>query len=82
VLGKLFGRSKKSFDELMDEFYKASQDYVSHRMDETALLETQLRILKKAARIAKDDKQKLVVNACLLELKGLKEAIQSDVVRD
>ena len=82
MLGKLFGRSKKSFDELMDEFYKASQDYVSHRMDETALLETQLRILKKAARIAKDDKQKLVVNACLLELKGLKEAIQSDVVRD
>ena len=82
ILGKLFGRSKKSFDELMDEYYSASRDYISRRIDEKALLETQLKILKQAAKIAKDDKQKLIVNACLLELKRLEEAIQSGVVRD
>ena len=51
-------------------------------MDEKALLETQFRILKQAVRIAKDDKQKLVVNACLQEVEGLKKAIQSGVERN
>jgi hypothetical protein len=78
MLGKLFG-GNKSFDELMDEYYSASHDYISRRIDEKTLLETQLKILKQAARMAKDDKQKLLVNACLLELKGLEKAIRSRV---
>jgi hypothetical protein len=46
IFGKLLGRSKKSFDELMDEYYSTSKDYISRLIDEKALLETQLRILK------------------------------------
>ena len=54
----LFGK-KKSFDELMAEYSKV------HYRDFQKRFET----LKQAAKIAKDDKEKLIVNAEYLQLK-------------
>ena len=53
----LFGR-KKSFGELMDEYYNTFNDH-----------QKALKALKQAAKVAKTDEEKVVVNACWLELK-------------
>jgi hypothetical protein len=50
---------KKSFDELMEEHSKIYYGDFQKRLE----------ILKKAAKIAKDDREKLIVNAEWLQLK-------------
>lgn len=49
---------KKSFDELMEEYNKAFGNP-----------QKKLKILQQAAKIAKDDKEKLIINAKWLQLK-------------
>ena len=49
---------KKAFDEAMDEYYNHFDDP-----------QRALKALKQAAKAAKTDKEKLVINACWLELK-------------
>jgi len=52
-------KKKKSFDELMEEYSKIYYSDFQKRFE----------ILKEAAKIAKDDKEKLIVNAEWLQLK-------------
>lgn len=79
IFANLFRR--KSFDELMDEHYSVSQDYLSGGIDEKTVLERQHKILRQAAKAAKDDKQRLIVNACLIELEKQRQAVQAGIVR-
>jgi len=67
IFDKLF--RKKSFDELLDEYYKVGWDRALLKKGYENLFKRRLEILKQAAKRARNDKERLVVNAYMLELK-------------
>jgi len=62
---RIFGKKKrrKSFDELVDEYYE------THKTWSAQAVERQFEILKQLAKMAKNDKEKILVNTLMLETK-------------
>jgi hypothetical protein len=63
ILGKIFGEKKKSFNELVDEYYE------THKTWNAQSIERQFKILKQLAKMAKTDKEKILVNSLMVESK-------------
>ena len=59
---RFFGK-KKSFNELVDEYYE------THKTWNAQSLERQLKIVKQLSKMAKTDKEKILVNSLMLETK-------------
>jgi len=79
MFSKLFKR--KSFDELMEEYHSVGNDYLAGLVDEKILLEKQRKILRRAMGTAKNEGQKLAVNASILELEKRAQAVEAGVIR-
>jgi predicted CopG family antitoxin len=60
---RFFGRKKKSFSELVDEYYE------THKTWNAQSVERQFEILKQLAKMAKTDKEKILVNSLVVESK-------------
>jgi hypothetical protein len=60
---RFFGKKKKSFNELVDEYYE------THKTWNAQSIERQFDIIKKLAKMAKTDKEKILVNSLMLETK-------------
>ena len=58
---RLFG--KKSFNELVDEYYE------THKTWNAQSIKRQVKILKQLGKMAKTDKEKILVNSLMLETK-------------
>ena len=59
---RFFGK-KKSFNELVDEYYE------THKTWNAQSLKRQLKIVKQLSKIAKTDKEKILANSLMLETK-------------
>lgn len=59
---RLFGK-KKSFNELVDEYYE------THKTWNAQSIKRQVKILKQLGKMAKTDKEKILVNSLMLETK-------------
>ena len=60
---RFFGRKKKFFNELVDEYYD------THKTWNAQSVERQFKILKQLAKMAKTDKEKILVNSLIVESK-------------
>ena len=62
---RFFGRkkSKKSFDELVNEYYE------THKIWSKEGVKRQFEILKQLPKMAKNDKERILVNSLMLETK-------------
>lgn len=60
---RIFGKKKKSFKELVDEYHETHETWSAQS------IERQFKILKQLAKMAKTDKEKILVNSLMLETK-------------